>query len=199
MPPDVAYYAVDQMELEGRRNYKGPNWSPRPGQVVLQAHRWVDHVRVGTVDMPVGEWVVAERFGVYRGEHVGRALPVEVPVWQPTREKFVLASTPPKRGERAPAGVEVDFGYASRDRTPTEAVLVDFEGGFVRHASGGRRVDDSYAPQALLLNPDGKLVLLRGDQGARDRERRERLGAYRARVEEVKGKAPASGKNPFGR
>jgi hypothetical protein len=198
MPPEVVYYAVDQMELEGRRSYKGPKWNARPGQVVLQAHRWVDHVRVSTLDLPVGEWVVAERFAVYRGEQVGRHVRVEVPVWDYLREKFVIAA-PRGRGARAPAGVDVDFGYGYRDHTPPEAVLVDFEGGSVRHASAGRRVADAYAPQALLLNPDGKLALLEGALDARDRERRERLRAYRARVEEVKGKAPAPGDNPFGR
>jgi hypothetical protein len=208
--PELYYYGVDQMELEGRRSYKGPNWSPRPGQVVLQAHRWVDHVRVSTVDVPVGEWAVAERFGVYRGEYVGRALPVEVPVWQYTKEKFVIASKPLKARRRTAAGVDVDFGYGQTDHTPPEAILVDFEGGSVRQDVVVERkedgvktapVTDSYAHEVVLLNPDGKLMVLEGAQDAQDARRKKRLEDVRHIIDNVKkNKKPTAGgreKDPF--
>jgi hypothetical protein len=161
-------------------------------QVALQAHRWLDAFRPGGgAVVPVGDWVVAERVPVYRGEYLGRKVGVEVPYWRYNEEQFVLAKAP-----RGDTRVEVDFSNAPRRGGGT--VLVDFEQGrrTFRKAHGpdsGRLVHDESATEVLFLSPDGRLLARSSAADVNDPERVRRLREYRRRVDDVKG-AGAPGK-----
>src|SRR5262249_28880065 len=152
--------------LDASGRYRGPYWRDhfsRDKYVFLQAHRWLDKalLRKGRNPLLVGEWVVAERFPVARGEYVGRAERVEVPVWRFTREEFEVASGPDKRHP----GIPVEFRENAEGDIP-EAILVDFRSeshSHIKAAEGGARaaprpVSDAAAVEVLLLTPEGHLA-----------------------------------------
>jgi hypothetical protein len=209
--PDLFYYAVDQKELEGAREYKGPNPGLvlRRDEVILQAHRFLPEARQrGGNPILVGEWTVAERFKVARGEYVGRNLRVEIPYWKYTLEDYTIAHD--VTTSRRTPGIAVPFGFNSTNQNLPEAILVDFDlgrQGYDRVVSRvdddvkTRAVSDSAAHEVLLLEPDGRLMLLEGAEDAqKDNDRDKRLHAVRDRVKEVRDAGKESKpKKPFGK
>jgi len=208
--PELFYYAVDQATKESRK-YKGPWVGARlkAGYVMVQAHRWVDSVRLpNDTELLVGEWLIAERMPAYPGEYVGRRQRVEVPYWRYTREAFVLA-TEPKATKRYP-GVLVNFGYGRGSDQP-EALLVDFTPREYEYDMvvartdekvDTRKVKDAACNEVLMLAPDGSLVLHEGAKDEEDPDRIRRLEKVRKRIKDIK-EAPAAGaggdsKKPFG-
>jgi hypothetical protein len=216
--PDLYYYAVDEKELfeadpkKRRDRYQGPylnRFISKDREVVLQAHRWFDMVRMNRTGNPllIGEWAVADRFPVARGEYVGREERVEVPYWRYTREDFVVA-TDSSTTKRRP-GIEAPFGYNAPSTNQPEAILVDFDNGKHGYARVTGKVDDevktkavldTQAVEVLLLEPDGKLALLEAADDVDDKERIERRKAVRERLDQVRGKGKGKDdkKNPFG-
>ncbi|MFO0845347.1 MAG: hypothetical protein U0797_23680 [Gemmataceae bacterium] len=202
---EMHFYAVDQVEYEQRDGnnprYRDPgphkNHVLRAGQqIYLQAHRWLEAVTPRGFKSPLlfGEWTMAERFPVWKGEYVGSKERVEVPVWQFARESFSIASDT-STAKRTP-GIGVYFGYG-RDETDTrEAILVDFRtgrAGYERVVSRSedrpeppKKVEDTYAVEALVLRPDGKLLVLEGGLDYKDEQRVERVNKVRKRVSETK-------------
>jgi hypothetical protein len=179
VPPVMIYYAVDQKALD---NPKDPPTLER-GQMALQIHRWLMYLDPRErAEHAVGEWVVAERLLVKRGEYVGRTVRADVPVWNYEKEKFVLVES-----SRTP-GSAVRFGYAIND-----AVLVDFKGGEATHEGTrekGKTTFREMAPvEALLFTHEGKLIDLDAAVDADDGQRRKRLDDYRKRVAELREKA----------
>jgi hypothetical protein len=203
VPPEMTYYAVDQRELD---NPKNPPTLER-GQMALQIHQWLKFLDAGENEAKaVGEWVVAERMLVKRGEYVGRTVKVDVPIWKFNNEAFVLAgqkSDPTPMGTPPPksTGYPVKFGYSIND-----TLLIDFEGGAdVTHEGArekGKTTFREKAPvEALLFTHEGKLIQLDGALDGEDKERRQRLGDYKKRVEEVKKSQQKTGPSkdgPFG-
>jgi hypothetical protein len=206
VPPEYHVYAVDQRELE--KKYEGQNKDVRYDanrQAVFQIHKWLQYTSPGgPTCFPVGEWAVAERVIVYRGEYVGRRQRVEVPYWNTVQERFVLAAD--KSGQGAPKkGIPVDF-------TPLESdpmILVDFEGGNLSYTRiGGTkdekpqqvRVAERAGYETLIVSPDGKLLSRTSWTDANHKERVERLDTWRRRIKEVKeGTSTGDPKNPFNR
>src|SRR5262249_18514492 len=153
--------------------------------------KWLQYTSPGgPTCFPVGEWAVAERVIVYRGEYVGRRQRVEVPYWNTVQERFVLAAD--KSGQGAPKkGIPVDF-------TPLESdpmILVDFEGGNLSYTRiGGTkdekpqqvRVAERAGYETLIVSPDGKLLSRTSWTDANHKERVERLDTWRRRIKEVK-------------
>jgi hypothetical protein len=201
IPPELKYYAVDQHFLDRSRTRIAPL---RNNQTVLQMHRWLDRVKKeGDKPLLVGEWVVAERVPVYRGEYIGQEVPIKFPVWRTTRDDFVIENDiEKKRGRRTRPEklVEVDFGARRLDGL--DPVLVDFEEGSAITEYGTARVREDYATEVLLLTPDGKLVAHNSAADARDEERIERLNYFRDRLKKVKEKKKSTtgtpGSSPMG-
>src|SRR5262249_49691821 len=117
VPPELHYYAVNQAEIEPRvKNKDGKlvpykdNYVDKRGATYFQAHRWVESLPRGREVLPIGEWAVAERFQVFRGEYVGRSERVEVPRWLPNLEDFVILTDGSGR-----SGVPVNLGYERAD------------------------------------------------------------------------------------
>jgi hypothetical protein len=208
VPPELLYYAVDQKALDGRDYVarRGPNYrfEPDKDRTVLQIQKWLEKVSTGNSQL-VGDWAVAERVPVYRGEYVPRQVRVEIPVWRFTRESFVIASD--KEARRYGPGIDVSFGYDRPDGA--ETAVVDFEGGnhtydkVVGRTADDKpishKVDDVSGTEVLLLSPDGKLMAHDSAPDVKDKERKDILKKYKDKISAVKnGKARGTGSNPFG-
>jgi hypothetical protein len=211
VPPEMLYYAVDQRELEA--SYTGINSRADPDrrkQTVLQIHRWLKDIKDRTNDTtrhPVGEWVVAERVIVTRGEYVGRDQRIEVPIYKTTSEKFVLATDRSDKATGAAArlnGYKVNFGYYTND-----TVLVDFEGGAEQSYDrpgpnkGDRPITfrEKAPSEVLLFTHEGKLIALDGEADKKNKERQATLDDWRGRVRKIKEdllKQLTGGNNVFG-
>jgi hypothetical protein len=217
-PSETSYYVVDQKDLDKKSGMKDFNkvWAntsaPKPGQVLFQAQRWADVVYPDPtsrkLSYAVADWIVAERYPVYRGEYVaGPPTKTEVPTWNYLEDKFVLATAGGKSKERT---IPVVFGDETVENNP---LLLDFEGGEVTHnrvVSGGGEdekvrtttIKDKAPVEAILLTPEGKLLVRDGETDAQDQTRRDHLKAWKDRVSELKPKQEPSGKpgeraNPF--
>jgi hypothetical protein len=131
----------------------------------------------------VGEWSVAERVIVTRGEIIDRAVKVDVPILVEEEEKWKLASTQGSEKGRDP-GINVSFeGVRGRP-----AILVDFDRGRKTHLRAGEKdlVKDEPAEEVLVLAPDGKLLAFNSAADAADPDRQELLKLWRERIEKVK-------------
>jgi hypothetical protein len=198
VPPEQIYYAVDQRDVDGPRNYKGIHSYDqlhRDRQVAFQIHQWTENVsperRTFT---PVGEWLIAERVLVNRGEYIGRTERVEVPLWRETMDAFVLAASP-IAGRQKGSGLEVNFSHLKE-----EAILVDFEGPDHNYQrAGGPAVKETTATEVLILSHDGKLLARDSETDRKNAERVDRLNAWRQRIKDVKeSKAPGDPTKPPG-
>jgi hypothetical protein len=217
MPPELICYAVDEKVLQQQKagpgtrvKYTGPyaddvvmgELFDRNTQVMLQVHRWLETasgardirpLSPGT-QVDIGEWVVAERMPVFRGEYVGQRERVEVPYWRTTRAEWVVADD--GKDKRFP-GVWVRFGHDAPNANQPEAILIDFSNGPVGYSRvlsrteawvDTRSVSDSSAGEVLILNPDGKLILREGADDATDDARRVRREHVRKRIYVIKNK-----------
>jgi hypothetical protein len=205
VPLGYRVYAVDQQALEGK-SYIGQNSNiivDSDRQAVFQVHKWLSDVRPDPKQrdgFEIGEWSVAERVPVYRGEHIGRIQRVEVAYYRPTREAFVMAEDPADKIGKL-KGLPVDFNPPEGDM-----ILVDFEGGRLayKRAPGPKEgkpeaaaITESAGVEALILSPDGRLLARNSWDDAADKERVESLKDWREWIESVKsGKAHRNPKYP---
>jgi hypothetical protein len=207
VPPEFRYYAVDQKEIDPKNSYRGIHAKDpfyRDQQAAFQIQRWLELAEPSDGNyVPVGEWTVAERVLVNRGEYIGRTEKVEVPVWRTPSSKFVLAVPPGKQSLRV-SGINVPFSVPNE-----EAVLVDFEGGpqqFDRKIRKDDRPetvkirDDNVSTEVLVVGSDGRVTARNSAYDADDRERIERLNTWRSRIIELKnpGLVPGNPASPFG-
>jgi hypothetical protein len=196
VPSELSVYAVDQLILD--KELKVTSDDVNKAEVnpkttaVLQFQRWVD--KVG--DKPVGEWAVAERVLVNRGEVIDRNVKVRVPWWNTNLDAFAFVNS-----SSDPKGVEVRFGNPRDD-----SVLLDFDNGDVAYVRGpGQTVRDKTArAEVLILTPDGRIQAHDTATDKDSKERQEKLAEYRRRLEEVKtgvkSSTPANPTaSPFGR
>jgi hypothetical protein len=186
VPPDFSYYLVD--EKPERRADAGPTADKYT--TPMQIHRWVgwEFKDPENTDSKTafGEWVLLERGLFHRGEYIHRRVDTEVPYWYTETESWVLASTRQRERGRK---IAMDFST----RTPSAAnaaLLVDFEGGKGRYQVGTRGVLDESPVQALILTPEGKLIVRNSTTDSDNEEREKRVKEWRAFLKEVKsGKA----------
>jgi hypothetical protein len=173
VPNDLYMYTVDP------KAYK-PRLSLDKDTTVVQIHRWLEQAGPTMTTpparkFPVGDWMVAERVRVQRGEMIGHWIPLKVPVWSPERESFVFLPPPGKRSGSVP----VDFRVRAEGQG-APAVMVDFEGGTISESVpvGGksRSVSDEGPIQQLILTSDGKLVV---HDSKKDMENPEREARYK--------------------
>jgi hypothetical protein len=195
VPPELAVYAVDQKKIDGvddrgREKYKGINAAVNPDKnaAVLQVHRWLENVPLPgggeKLTVNVGEWSVAERLIVERGEVIDRYSRVEVPIWSDTRESWVIMPA----AEKNRRGTDVFFGDPVRP-----SVLADFEPGEHSHPRVRREEASS---EVLILSPDGRLLAHEAVSDGDSKDRKDRVDAWRKRIEDVRsGKANEGGGN----
>ncbi len=210
VPPEVFVYAVDQKDALVKpvldpttdRDYQMQNAGypvQKERQMVFQMHKWLQSMPLPNnenVIADIGEWVVAERVPVFRGEYLGRNQRVQVPAWKSSQESFVLMTDPKNTNPRL-TGVPVNFSQLEG----SDLILVDFDGGEVKYDRAGKTVvTDKAAAEAVLLSPEGKLLVRDSVADAKDAERVKRLEEYRKRIKDVKagGKDKPGDTNPFG-
>ena len=216
---------MDQKELDAKapkdygagkdkdKELKLPALPVQSNQTVLQIHRWVDYLHPkNRIDLPVGDWVIAERAVVTRGEPIGPQR-VEVPYWRTTQDRFTMATDvpPPKAGHPAKLPPSVEVPFVPESEAP---VVVDFRGGDVTYKRTHPKTDDPAAAadqppaiqdkaplEVLLITPDGKLLAHDSANDIPDPQRVERLNKVRDWIKEVKN-SKAGGQdntNPLGK
>jgi hypothetical protein len=204
IPPDFRYYAVNVRELapadmpmEGKEPsmYRGGAYPfPQQGEVAMQLQRWVDWCDLTGHKEPVGDWAIAEQVYFRRGEFVGGAHNIQMPVWSWLNEDFVIATNPNARRQRT---VLMPF-TESDSQCP---VLVDFSGGTASYTKPDetRRVvikDEGLPREVLLLSPEGRLFVRNSATDAADKERKEHVEWWRERVKEINSRKMQQQKKP---
>lgn len=206
-PPELHYYVVDEKKLLSDQEKRlisamkrvivpaaARMWAqlgPGTDQVAMQFHRWVEATPLRGQEMvPVGDWSVADRVFVSRGEYVGRKVRVDLPIWKYTRNAYILPAEDPKNNrERAMAltGIDVDFGFDNSEKEDT--ILIDFEGGRVSGLSKGlsdKGLSDDCRTEVLMLSPDGKLLARNSAKDMYDQERIDRRKEVLERIENIR-------------
>jgi hypothetical protein len=201
IPEDFQFYVMNQSPLATKlKTPKTIDYKPPipEGKIPVQIHQFVEAVRDEGLggEKEIADWVIAERLFIGRGEVIGRGgVEVEMPVWDDSREEFVLGHTVTTTGKakslkpKPQNSIAVDFGVENGP------VLADFWGG---KASDGN-------VEALILGADGNLSVRNCHEDsalprtAEDRasnpfaaERQERYDTWRARVREA-GAPPSTG------
>jgi hypothetical protein len=211
VPPELYYYAYD-LKTQGDRDDKRRLWqapNPSANQIVVQIHHWLENFATGKMSYStVGDWVVAERWLLGRGEYVGATVMTDVPVWDVRDDRFTLAVS--SAGNRRTKQVPVFFGIG-QENGPWVPILVDFNGGELRYdryagtdedtqKAKYNRVTDKAPFEVIIMSPEGKLAVRNADNDAKDDTRTERYNGWKERIDEVKqkDKAPSKGSQPPG-
>jgi hypothetical protein len=219
-PPEYHLYAVDQEDLDTQDNkrYTGQNAKvAKERRAVFQIHKWLLDTNTRP-NVPVGEWSVAERVLVHRGEYIGIRERVEVPYWRSQHNGFVLVpdeGPAPLRGAPPPKGIFVDFGLPLLEGAMLEKpypILVDYEGGEMSYdrvvgkdekgADKKQHVSNKADTETLILSPDGKLLAMNSGTAKADAERIKRLKEWHERIDDVRrginNKAPGGSSDILG-
>lgn len=213
LPEEQSCYLVDQRK-EDEKGFKGLPSEDSKRQVAMQIHKWFLNTGAATQNLSVGDWAVAERVSVFRGEFVGRQLIAKIPLWIYFFEGFGLL--PPKivkggsPATKTGDGILVDFSPDRKDRP--DFLLVDFEGPEYTHdrvKSAGpdakpvvSKVEDTNRMiEAYIINPLGQLEVHNIVSDRENAYRKSMLDAYRIRVkkaEDFMRGGGAGGTTPFG-
>jgi len=124
-------------------------------EITFQIHQWTPRTSILGRDAIIGDWTIAERFKVRRGESIGYQAWVKSPVWYKDKDVFEVPLTTVLESKKnvLKQGCPMDFKTdASRP------VLVDFTGG--KKPKVDTVGDEDVAVDALILTPDGKLSVL---------------------------------------
>lgn len=184
IPEEYFLYAVDQKPDNPKIQGGSDDKDAKADQVAIQIHRWVGATgdRESGVEYPIGDWAIAERLLLHRGDPVGRMVNIEIPVWDKKKGAYELGTStaitkkaaekitlPPKNLGKGPfpkkdditvaevvaTGIPIDF-----TETTPPAVLVDFDGGKKTVNIGGTTaIRDESASNLLILRADGKLIV----------------------------------------
>jgi hypothetical protein len=199
VPQEQFFYVVDEKQGINPRKDKDKMppagsaqfrlWNtpdPSRDQVVFQFHRWLEQVPIGsksdTTILPVGDWAIADRVLVGRGEVVGRKVKIDLPIWKYRQNTFILpAEEAPKRTRKKDitTGIEVDF---SQEKANNETILVDFDGGKTALA----KVVATSRIEVLMLDPDGKLLARNNVKDKEDEEREKRRAEVLNRIKDIR-------------
>jgi hypothetical protein len=169
IPQEYFVYGVDQHLLDawaaGFQAYKDPPKTDpfyvAKDQTTFQIHQWTENAPRDSNNrepLVIGDWAIAERVKVRRGEPIGLQAFVQVPFWHKDKDIFELPVMQEKKMHPKP-GFKMDFKTES-DRP----FLVDFGGG-KRYKGTTTAIEEETAVEALILAPDGKLKVLNSRAG----------------------------------
>ena len=190
-----------------------PPFPPRQesSQAAVQIHRWVESYLPDPTnsksETAVGEWLVAARILVERGEYVrDPEYKVPVPVKPPNLLEHDLATNPKPSRIQDKTLMSVPFG--------DETLLVDFEGGRETYTISTKPADsdepskkvtvtDECAVELLMMRPDGKMIarnsVTDGDteNSKIAKERVKRAEAFTERIQKLRGQGPKTETDPL--
>ena len=221
LPDEIQYFAIDLKNVDwkynddkgeeravSRRARPYPEADGRRGQAAVHIQRWLNTINVSsnpkeTVAETVGDWAMAERVLVYRGEYMGHTVKEKVVIWSPTEEDFVLASDPYRRGsEKTIIGVSFtpEPGYE-------DAILVDFDGGNIDYSrvavpakedepAKTKAVKDKAPMELLIMTPEGRLVVRDSAVDMENADAKARYIKWLERIKEVEAKASKENQGP---
>jgi hypothetical protein len=167
VPNDTDWYAIDD--------------KPNKDKMMLQLHHWVDYVFTNTDDpnsrTAIGDWTILEKVDGHRGEYIGHWASAKLPAWKVEKERFELAVNTRTQSKN----IAVDFAArTSKSRDP--ALLLDYSGGkgipIQPGQTGPKKVTEDLPVEALVLTPEGKLVVRRQQQDMENPARRDRLKSW---------------------
>ncbi|MSQ95161.1 MAG: hypothetical protein EXR98_11480 [Gemmataceae bacterium] len=205
VPSDYNLYALDQQTHDhwtappviGKPATPAPLDPKWRDHVTFQIHQWVKRKfdPVDRQDFVIGDWAVAERVSVRRGERIGVDVPVIVPVWKELKDAFEIphqikdtAAKDPKKAPMKP-GIKIDMAREVKDgEFEAPPVLVDYTGG----KRGVAKFEEESALEALVLSADGTLSVLNSRVDADPahdaaKTRQDRLTSVRSRAASLSG------------
>jgi hypothetical protein len=223
VPEEYAFFVINQekgfVTKAGGKNAIDRDTGPQShDKVAFQIHKYVEDTAEDGTKRQVSDWVICERLLVARGEALGRGkvgekvmdlVEVELVVWNKTKNVFELATGVPgkeKLGAGMIKGIPVDF-------RPRQAIfLLDFAGGNKQRYTITKTtaVEDDSACEALLLMPDGTLVVRNSRNDMNDgsvgavqanpmgAQRKERLDAWKKRLDDLRQQPPTTKTMPPG-
>jgi hypothetical protein len=186
VPTPLKIYACEQSP-DGKRR---PNVQRKKDQVMLQMHRWIDtfypnpNNKVREGQFSAGEWVVADRIMANRGEYIAEEFHrTYVPIWDIKQEHFTLYGNYNRRtGRVTPTPVPVRFPPEGR-----HLLLVDFEGGYIKHTTAGGRTETVEVPvEVAILDEQGNLIVRHQDRDEEDPERINQRKVYIERTDKLR-------------
>jgi hypothetical protein len=218
IPEEYHFYVINQTKgwvsriqskTDPNKNTTNDGTSPTQAfaaeRVPFQLHKFVGNFKDSRDELTryVADWEVAERVLVGKGEVLGREVEIELITWNSNKGQFEYAGTSSVKGSKTPktqaiTGVPVDF------RPAQPIVLLDYSGGEVKYMpkSGARIEDRDSAIEALLLMPDGTMIVRSSRHDMDDRgfdkkesdlgghhlgiERRQRYEEWKSRQEEFR-------------
>jgi hypothetical protein len=210
IPQEYHLFAVDQQLLddwtEGKAPVKGAPEKPQSpskiyNETAFQIHQWLEtkrDLRLGGVGEPymIGDYAVAERQIVKKGDYIGKDVNVQIPAWNERRSAFEIPNSVRKDAkDNKSKGIHVNLTGKEENAAP---LLVDFTGGR-RLNPKSFTLDDEAAVDALILMPDGTLKVLNSRQAAdvaasvEARDRQERVVSTRKRNDEVRSAGAGGG------
>ncbi len=178
-----------------------PRWRDH---AFFQIHQWIQKKfdPKDRTDFVIGDWAVAERVVVRRGERIGIDVPVVVPVWKERKDAFeipVIEKDAKDKKSKTKLGFKIDMRKEVTDNEGKRVeedppVLVDYVGG----KRGVAKVEEEAAQEALILSADGTLHVLNSrvdTDPAFDaaKARQERLSSVRRRATALSAPARGSG------
>ncbi|HLJ92408.1 MAG TPA: hypothetical protein VKU02_04365 [Gemmataceae bacterium] len=196
VPRDIYYYAIDE--------------KPARDNTIIQVHRWVESLfkdpQNEQTQTYVGDWSIAEKLPVRRGEYLGRFAETKVPLWNIEKEDWELGFNPKNRRDQ---NLPVDFTVRT-SRALDPALLVDYRGGKDHREPIEYRTPDSNKPkinvatdsvpvQLLVLTPEGKLIVHNQPDDNSNEERIARHKAWKDWIAEVQSgrRKPKTDESPF--
>jgi hypothetical protein len=194
IPFDVHYYAYDQvaqstvklLSSKPKGTLEGTNTSKSSESFApVQIHRWIKSVNDSNENTHmIGDWAVAERLLVKRGDPIGHTVQAEVPEWDWRQGRFILGVTPVNAKAKSVPHLAINF-QAEDGPAP---FLVDFQGGFHdKYHVGKSTIIDNGAVELLILDEKGKLVLRNSLDDSEDPERLKTYARWARRLEAVRG------------
>jgi hypothetical protein len=202
VPGEIHYYAFDplQAKLKMHSTYTrgGVDMKPLPGvsdvNAPVQIHRWITRfTEPGGNEHVIGDWAIAERLLVKRGDPLGRDVLVEVPQWDWKHGRFSLGETAKNPKQKPLPHIPVNFLV---EDVPAP-LLVDFQGGEhdkyrAQKSASGIGIRDSAAVELLVLDENGNLLLRNAHDDATDPLRLEHEKRWQRRLEAVRAQSGSS-------
>jgi hypothetical protein len=110
------------------------------------------------------------------GEYIGHWANTELPEWKVEKDSYELAINTKTHSQRIP----VDFSTKSRPQDDDGVLLLDYSGGKATPIQAGSTKSTEDVPvEALVLTPEGKLLVRRQQDDSKNTEREARVKAWK--------------------